>query len=65
MSLGHSIARSYRELQQSWGRLADAAFGRSLPGQDETARGEFISAFICEPGASPATRTARRGQTTN
>ena len=50
MSLGQSIAKSYRELQQSWVRLADSAFGRSLPGRDETARGEFISDFISERG---------------
>ena len=48
MTIGRSIAKSYRELQQGWARLADSAFGRSLPGRDETARGEFISAFISE-----------------
>lgn len=57
MTIGQSIARSYRELQQGWARLADSAFGKSLAPRDEMARGEFISAFISERGLSfPARR---------
>jgi len=51
MKLGQSIRKSYRELQQSWARLADSAFSGAVPAaHDEMARGEFISAFISERG---------------
>ena len=51
MSLGLALRRSYHELQQGWARLADSAFSRAAPEpHDEMARGEFISAFICEHG---------------
>lgn len=49
MSLGQTLRKSYRELQNSWTRLADSAFCKADTGrQDEMARGEFISAFISE-----------------
>jgi hypothetical protein len=51
MSLGQTLRKSYRELQRSWTQLADSAFGKSIHGtRDEAARGEFISAYICEAG---------------
>jgi len=51
MSFGQSIAKSYRELQQSWVRFADSAFGKAgSAAPDDMARGEFISAFISERG---------------
>ncbi|MEJ1937917.1 hypothetical protein WDZ92_47605 [Nostoc sp. NIES-2111] len=51
MSFGEILRASYRELQESWTRLADRTFTRSVPAtRDETARGEFISAYICESG---------------
>lgn len=57
MSLGQILRKSYRELQRSWTQLADSAFGDSLPlDRDDVARGEFISAYICERGLDrPAT----------
>lgn len=51
MSLGHILRQSYRELQRSWTQLAESAFGDPGPGaRDDVARGEFISAYICERG---------------
>lgn len=50
MTLGESLRKSYRDLQQGWDRLADSAFGRESTAPDETARGEFISPFISEGG---------------
>ena len=53
MTLGQTILTSYRELQRSWARRADEAFGRAVPPpHDDLARGEFISAFITEGGLS-------------
>ena len=61
MSLGPSILRSYRELQQGWVRLANSVFGKSVAPRDEMARGEFISAFISERDLSfPASPQDRR-----
>lgn len=57
MSFGQTIAKSYRELQQGWARMADSAFGKSIAPRDEMARGEFISAFISERGLSFPART--------
>lgn len=46
-----TLRKSYQDLQQSWARLADSAFGNAAPAtHDEMARGEFISAFICDRG---------------
>lgn len=51
MSFGQTLRESFRELQKSWAQLADTSFGRSVPEtRDEMARGEFISAYICETG---------------
>ena len=51
MTFSQSILNSCREIQRSWTRLADSAFGSASPGaQDEMSRGEFISAFISERG---------------
>lgn len=61
MTLGAALLRSYRDLQQSWVRLADSAFGRAVPkSHDEMARGEFISAFICEPEFGPSRAAEHR-----
>lgn len=62
MSLGLALRKSYHELQQGWARLADSAFSRAAPEpHDEMARGEFISAFICDRGLSfPASRPSDR-----
>lgn len=57
MSLGQTLRQSYRDLQESWTRLADSAFGRAVPAtRDEMARGEFISAYICETGAGRSSK---------
>lgn len=49
MTFGQTILNSCRELQRSWTRLADSAFGSAIPAaHDEMSRGEFISAFISE-----------------
>ena len=61
MTLSQTILNSCREIQRSWTRLADSAFGSAAPAaQDEMSRGEFISAFISErdlsfpaPGRKP------------
>jgi len=50
MTVGQIIRDSYREFQQRWDRMADSAFVKSAPAEDETARGEFISDFISERG---------------
>lgn len=51
MSLAQNIRKSYRDIQQVWTSLADSAFSKALPAaHDDTARGEFISAFISERG---------------
>lgn len=61
MSLGLSLSKSYRELQQSWTRFADSVFGRALPGaHDEMSRGEFTSAFICDSAPASERRPESR-----
>jgi len=65
MSLGQTLRKSYRDLQNSWTRLADSAFGKADTGrQDEMARGEFISAFISERDLSfpPGSPRAENGK---
>ena len=53
MTLSQTILNSCREIQRSWTRLADSAFGSAAPGaQDEMSRGEFTSAFISERGSN-------------
>lgn len=61
MSLGQTLRRSYRELQSSWTRLADSAFGGADPRrEDEMSRGEFTSAFISERDLTFPTPRDRR-----
>lgn len=61
MTIGQSLLQSYRELQRSWARMADSAFGDAT--RDEAARGEFTSAFITERGLTfPKSAGAERKQ---
>jgi hypothetical protein len=47
-------------LQARWARLAERLFGDAAGSEDETARGEFTSAFISQrkPASAPARQTA-------
>ena len=62
MTFGQAIRASYRQIQLSWNQLADRAFRNAAPArQDDVARGEFISAFICETDLTlPAASRARQ-----
>lgn len=62
MTFAEAISRSYQEIQRSWTRLAESAFGDGAPSaRDEMSRGEFTSAFISERDLSfPAPRERPR-----
>lgn len=65
MNVGQAFHNAYQGIQQRWTRLADLSFSRAVPAMhDDTARGEFISAFITErdltlPAAFRPDRTGR------
>lgn len=63
MTLGQTLRKSYRDLWESWTRLADTAFGGPGSGrQDDMSRGEFTSAFITERDLTFPTPRSRRDQ---
>lgn len=56
-----SVLKSYRQVQEAMSLFADAAFRKARPdAEDETARGEFISAYITESGLDLPQRSERR-----
>ena len=61
MSVRQALRKSYSELQSSWTKLADSAFGGADPRrEDEMSRGEFTSVFISERDLTfPASRDRR------